>query len=157
MAAVVGRAAGFIAELYYVPAVITDKSESNLEAAAIAANRVIDVASMGTLDRQRNIISVPVYGEDVAGSLAGQADPGTFDFNVTMNFDDSVHTALRDDDGRNQHTFIIRFFQNSNDYTLAAFDGFVANASVGQPIDDRIQMDCSVARSGAVTWVDNSS
>lgn len=156
MAAVLGRAAGFIAELYYVPTVIADKSETNLEAAVISANRVIDVASMGTLDRQRNIISVPVYGEDVAGSLAGQADPGTFDFNVTMNFDNSVHTAIRDDDGRTQHTFIIRFFQTADDYTLAAFDGFLANASVGQPIDDRIQMDCSVARSGAVTWVDNS-
>ena len=156
MPAVMGRAAGFIAELYYVPAVITDKSEANLEAAVLPANRVIDVASMGTLDRQRTIIDVPVYGQDVAGKLAGQADPGTFDFNVTFNFDDSIHTALRDDTGRIEHTFIIRFFQSATDYTLAAFDGFVANGSVGQPIDDRIQADFSVARSGDVTWVNNS-
>ena len=156
MPAVAGRAAGFIAELYYVPTVITDKSEANLEAAVTSDNRVIDVASMGTLARERNIISVPVYGEDVAGSLAGQADPGSFDFNVTMNFDNSVHTAIRDDNGRTQHTFIVRFFQSATDNTLAAFDGFIANASVGQPIDDRIQMDVSIARSGAITWVDNS-
>ena len=35
MPAVMGRAAGFIAELYYVLAVITDKSEANLEAALL--------------------------------------------------------------------------------------------------------------------------
>ena len=157
MAAVAGRAPGFIAELYYVPTVISDKSEANLEAAAVAANRVIDTASMGALARERNIISVPVYGEDVAGTLAGQADPGTFDFNVTLNFDNTVHTAIRDDNGRTQHTFIVRFFQDSDNFTLAAFDGFIANASVSQPIDDRIQMDVSIARSGAVTWVDDSA
>ena len=157
MAAVAGRSAGVIAELYFSPTVITDKSETNLEAAVTTANRVIDVASMGTLSRERAIISIPVYGEDVAGTLPGQADPGTFDFNVTFNFDNTVHTALRDNDGRNQHTFIIRFFQDSDNFTLAAFDGYVANASISQPIDDRIQMDCSVARSGAVTWVDDSA
>ncbi len=156
MAAVTGRAAGFIATLYHVATVITDKSETNLEAAEITANLVKDVASMGSLDKVRNIIDVPVYGADVAGKLAGQADPGTFDFNVTFDFSDTKHVALRDDAGRVEGTYIVVFTQSSTAKTYAAFDGFLANASLSQPIDDRIQADFSVARSGDVTWVDNS-
>ena len=157
MAAVDGRAAGFIAELYYVATPLTTIDETNVAAAVVTGNRVIDVAEMGSLDNIRNIIDVPVYGDDVAGKLAGQADPGTFDFNVTMNFDDGNHTAIRDDDGRTEHGWIIRFNQDTAAITYAYFDGFIANSSIGQPIDDRVQMDVSVARSGAVTWIDDSN
>lgn len=156
MAAVQGRAAGFIAELYFSDSVITTKDESNTEAAAISANEVIDVASMGALESVRQIIDVPIYGESTAGKLPGQADPGTFDFNVTLNLNNSVHTDIRDDDGTSQHTFIVAFAQSTTNTTYAVFDGYIANASVGQPIDDRIQMDVSIARSGSVTWIDNT-
>ena len=156
MTAVTGRAAGFIAKLYYSATVISDKSESNLETAITTNNLVKDVAEMGALTKERTIIDIPVYGVDVAGKLPGQADPGTFDFNVTLNLDDTVHKAFRDDDGKLQHTFIVEFQQSATAKTYAAFDGFIANATVEQPIDDRIQMNVSVARSGAVTWVDNS-
>ena len=153
MASVTGRAAGFIATLYYVPTVDATKDLSSISGNAISGNQVKDVADMGSLSNSRNIIDVPVYGADVAGKLAGQADPGTFDFNVTMNFDDATHIALKDDDGTGQHTFIIKFTQGSNE-TYACFDGFIADGTVNQPIDDRISMDVSVARSGAITWVD---
>ena len=156
MTAVTGRAAGFIANLYYVATVITTKDESTVEAAIIPGNLVKDVAEMGALSKTRTIIDIPVYGEDVAGKLPGQADPGTFDFNVTLNLDDTVHKALRDDTGRLQHSFIVEFEQSSTAKTYAAFDGFVADATVEQPIDDRIQMNVSIARSGAITWIDNS-
>ena len=156
MTAVTGRAAGFIAKLYYVSTVIGTKDESTIEAALIAGNLVKDVAEMGALAKARTIIDIPVYGEDVAGKLPGQADPGTFDFNVTLNLDDTVHKALRDDDGRIQHSFIVEFQQSTTAKTYAAFDGFIADATVEQPIDDRIQMNVSIARSGGITWVDNS-
>ena len=156
MTAVTGRAAGFIATVYHSPTVIATKDESTIEAAIISANLVKDVATMGSLDKTRNIIDVPVYGQDVAGKLAGQADPGTFDLNVTFDMSDTKHKALRDDTGRIEGTWIVQYEQSSTAKTYAAFDGFTANASVGQPIDDRIQMDVSVARSGDITWIDNS-
>ena len=153
MTSVTGRAAGFIATLYYVATVDAVKDASSLATGTGGANQVIDVADMGSLSGSRAIINIPVYGADTAGKLPGQIDPGTFDFNVTLNLDDSIHTALRDDDALSEHTFIIKFTQGSN-ITFAAFDGYVADASVGAPIDDRIQMDISIARSGAVVWVD---
>lgn len=152
MAGISGRAAGFIAELYFVDTVIGTKDITNVEADAISANEVKDVADMGSLDKVRNIIDIPVYGDDVAGKLPGQADPGTFDFNVTLDLSDSIHIALKDDDGIDQHTMIVKFSQGAN-VSYAVFDGFVATATVSMPIDDRIQMDVSIARSGAVTWV----
>ena len=157
MPAVQGRAAGFIATLYRVPTVITDKSEANIEAAIVTANEVIDVSSMGALSRERAIIDIPVYGQDVAGKLAGQADPGTFDFTVTLNLNDAQHVAIRDNTGRLESTFILRYEQSAANTTYAAFDGFLANASVTQAIDGAIAMECSVARSGDVTWIDNST
>ncbi|MBQ2262723.1 MAG: hypothetical protein II336_15295 [Loktanella sp.] len=153
MAAVTGRAAGFIAKLYFSTSILETKDATALASATDAEFQVKDVADMGALSKTRNIIDIPVYGEDVASKLPGQADPGTFDFNITFNMDDVLHKSLRDDDGKTPHTFIIKFTQGNN-ATYAAFDGYIATADAGLPLDDRIQMDISVARSGGVTWVD---
>lgn len=153
MAGIQGRAAGFIGELFFVDNVITTKDITNVAAAAITANKVIDVADMGILSKTRNIIDIPVYGADVMSKLPGAADPGTFEFNVTLNMDNVTHVALRDDDGKTPHSFIIKFTQGAN-VTYICFDGYIADASTGQPYDDRIQMDVSVARDGGLTWVD---
>jgi hypothetical protein len=153
MASVTGRAAGFIATLYYSTSVDAVKDEASMATTAASGNEVLDVADIGSLNKTRTVIDIPVYGEDVKGKLPGQVDPGSFDFNVTLNLDDTVHTSLRDDNGLSEHTFVIKFTQGSN-VTYAAFDGYVSDATVNQPIDDRIQMDVSVARSGAITWID---
>lgn len=153
MAGVTGRAAGFIAKLYFIDEAMTTKDATTAAAAEITGNHVKDVADMGMLSKTRNIIDIPVYGEDVAGKLPGQADPGTFDFNITFDMSDTVHKALRDDDATSLHSFMIVFTQGTNK-TWAVFDGYIADASAGQPIDDRIQMDVSVARDGGVTWID---
>lgn len=155
MASVQGRAAGFIATLFKAPTHIpnVDKDVTSIAAAAVDANEIPDVADIGSLNKTRTIIDIPVYGDDVKGKLPGQVDPGSFDFNLTLNLDDAIHTALRDDDGLTEQTLIIKFTQGAN-ITYAAFDGYVADATVSQPIDDRIQMDVSIARSGAITWLD---
>jgi len=153
MASVTGRAAGFIATLYYSAAVDATKDITSMATTAASGNEVLDVADIGSLNKTRTIIDIPVYGDDVKGKLPGQVDPGSFDFNVTLNLDDAIHTALRDDDGLTIHSFVIKFTQGAN-ITYAVFDGYVADATVSQPIDDRIQMDVSVARAGAITWLD---
>ncbi|QCO57453.1 hypothetical protein EOK75_17215 (plasmid) [Pseudorhodobacter turbinis] len=153
MAGITGRAAGFIATLYYVETVMTTKDATTVAAGAVTINNVKDVADMGTLSKARTVIDIPVYGDDVMGKLPGQADPGEFTFNVTLNNDNVIHKSLRDDSGKTEHTFIIKFSQDTNE-TYCVFDGYVATADVSQPRDDRIQMDISIARSGAVTWID---
>ena len=153
MASVTGRAAGFIATLYYADTVDTAKDESSMATTAASANEVLDVADIGSLNKTRTVIDIPVYGDDVKGKLPGQADPGSFDFNITLNLDNTIHTDLRDDDGITPHTFVVKFTQGSS-ITWAAFDGYVADATVNQPIDDRLSMDVSIARSGAITWID---
>ena len=153
MAAVTGRAAGFIATLYYSATVDAVKDVASMATTAASGNVVPDVADIGSLNKARTIIDIPVYGEDVKGKLPGQVDPGTFDFNVTLNLDDANHVLLRDDDGLSNHTFVIKFTQGSA-ITWAAFDGYIAEATVTAPLDDRIQMDVSVARSGGITWLD---
>ena len=154
MASVTGRAAGFIATLYYSSLDAT-KDETSMATTAASGNEVLDVADIGSLNKTRTVIDIPVYGDDVKGKLPGQADPGSFDFNVTLNLDDSIHTALRDDDGLTAKTYVVKFTQGSA-ITWAAFDGYVADATVSQPIDDRVQMDVSIARSGAITWINAS-
>jgi len=153
MSSVTGRAAGFIATLYYVSTVDADKDVASMATSAASGNEIIDVADIGSLNKARSVIDVPVYGDDVKGKLPGQVDPGSFDFNVTLNLDNTIHKALRDDDGLTPHSFVIKFTQGTA-VTWAAFDGYVADATVNQPIDDRIQMDVSIARSGGITWLD---
>lgn len=153
MAAVTGRAAGFIATLYYSVTVDAVKDVASMATTAASGNEILDVADIGSLNKARTIIDIPVYGDDVKGKLPGQVDPGTFDFNVTLNLDDASHVLLRDDDGLTLHTFVVKFTQGAA-ITWAAFDGYVADATVTSPLDDRIQMDVSVARSGGVTWLD---
>ena len=153
MAAVTGRAAGFIATLYYSVAVDATKDVTSMATTAASGNEILDVADIGSLNKARTIIDIPVFGDDVKGKLPGQVDPGTFDFNVTLNLNDASHVLLRDDDGLTVHTFVIKFTQGAA-ITWAAFDGYIADATVSSPIDDRIQMDVSVARDGAITWLD---
>lgn len=158
MAAVNGRAAGFIAELWYSSSVLSSPTEAMVDTLiGTAANEIIDVSSMGALLSQRQIIDIPVYGEDTAGKLPGQADPGTFDFTVTLNLNNTMHTTLRDDDGRTEHSFVVVFRQTATAQTYAVFNGFVANADVNQAIDGAITMDVSIARSGSVTWIDDTA
>jgi hypothetical protein len=84
MASVTGRAAGFIATLYYSAAVDADKDIASMATTAAIANEVLDVADIGSLNKTRTIIDIPVYGDDVKGKLPGQVDPGSFDFNMTL-------------------------------------------------------------------------
>ena len=79
MAAVTGNYAGDITELYYVAAVISDKTETNLEAAVTTANRIGRVTEPGEIGAERTVISFAVAGEDYSSSVVGQADPGTYD------------------------------------------------------------------------------
>ena len=156
MAAVQGRAAGYIARLWYSSAVIA-KTETAIETLlSTATNQVVDVSAMGGLTKEREIIEIPVYGSDTGGALPGQAPAGTFDFTVTLSLNNTLHTGFRDDAGTTQRTFVVEFEQTSTNTTYAAFDGYIANATVNQPIDGAITMDVSIARSGAITWVDNS-
>ena len=157
MSSISGNAAGFIATLYRVTTVITTKDETNLEAAIISANKVEGVKDMSTgLTSERTIIDIPVFGADVASKLPGQSDPGTFDFSVAFDGSDTVHKAIRDDDGKSLSTYIVVFDQGNDQKTYAAFDGYVATSSVTFPIDDVIGLDVSIARDGGVSWVDNS-
>ena len=156
MAAVAGRAAGFIATLYHSSTAPTTTDSAGLATFAGTANQVIDVSDMGSLENQRDIIDITVYGSDTAGKLAGQADPGTFDFTVTFNADNAKHTTLRGDNGRVSQHWVIAWTQGTDNITYAYFTGFVANATINTPADDAWTMDCSVARDGGVTWVDDT-
>jgi hypothetical protein len=158
MSSISGNAAGYIATLYRVTTVISTKDESNVETAiGTSGNKVEGVKDMSTgLTSERQIIDIPVFGEDVASKLPGQSDPGTFDFSVAFDGSDSVHTGIRDDDGKSLSTYIVVFDQGNDQKTYAVFDGYVATNSVTFAIDDVISMDVSIARDGAVTWIDNS-
>ncbi len=155
MASITGQAVGYIATLYQAPSLDSVKDEASLSALAVSGNQIIDVKDMSTgLSKERSIVDVPVFGSDTAGKIPGQVDPGTFDFSVAYNGDDTVHNGMRDNDGKTPTTYILVFNQAAGNVTYAAFDGYVANATVNFSIDDVITMDCSIARSGAVTWVD---
>ena len=154
MPGVTGKRVGFIATLYKSP-LIASKTLTLVEAALVTANSVADVYDMGTLTKERDIVDLKLYGQDISSKITGQADPGTFDFTVAMNLGDTQHKAIRDDTGLTQFTFIVEYTVGTNK-TYAAFDGFIATSDVEQAVDDVIKMNVSIARDGGITWLDKA-
>ena len=58
MASVTGRAAGFIATLYYSSAVDAVKDVASMATTAAAGNEVLDVADIGSLNKTRTVIDI---------------------------------------------------------------------------------------------------
>ena len=158
MAAVQGRLAGYIPELFYDPAGTafgnTTPTEAEVVAVAAAANSVLDVTSMDAIDSSRNIIDLPLYNQDRAGQLPGQINGSSFVFSVVLNLDNATHTALRDDDGVSPYPFVLKYEQTTDNITYVAFDGYVGGYSVTQPIDGALTMEITVPIAADVHWVD---
>jgi len=153
MAGISGKQVGFITTLY-MDALISTKDEANLSAAAVSGKQIVDVTEMSTgLTKERDVIDVATFGSDVASKITGMAQVGTFDFAVAYNNDDANHLAIRDDSGLTQKTFILKM-ENGAAITYASFDGYVASASIDLAVDSVVSMNCSVARTGDVTYVD---
>ena len=66
MASVQGNYAGDITRIYYVPTVIADKTEANIEAALIEANRVGDVTEIGEVTAEATNIEFAIAGEELS-------------------------------------------------------------------------------------------
>ena len=156
MAAVLGNYAGDITELYFSSAVIESKTETNLEAAVTTANRVGRVTEPGEIGAERTVISFAVAGEDYSSSVVGQADPGTYDFTVAVEWEDTLHNTLATDNGKTSHTFIVKLNQGDANNTLIAFDGRIANATIGGGVGEVGTLSVSIARTGGHTIVHNS-
>ena len=156
MAAVTGNYAGDITELYFSSAVIESKTETNLEAAVTTGNRVGRLTEPGEIGAERTVTSFAVAGEDYSSSVVGQADPGTYDFTVAVDWTETLHNTLATDNGKTTHTFIVKLNQSDANNTLVAFDGRIANATIGGAVGEVGTLNVSVARTGAHTIVHNS-
>jgi len=155
MSGISGQQVGFNTT-FYKSTLVATKDETNLAAAAVSGNQIIDTTAFGTgLSKERTIIDTPVFGSDVAGKIPGQAELGTFDFSVLFNNDDAIHTAIRDDAGTTQYTFIMKF-ESGSDITWSAFDGYLAGATLNVAIDSVTSMDVSIARTNDAVHVDKA-
>ena len=156
MASVQGNYAGDITELYFSSAVIESKTETNLEAAVTTANKVGRLTEPGEIGAERTVISFAVAGEDYSSSVVGQADPGTYDFTIAIDWNDTLHNTLATDDGKTTHTFIVKLNQTDANNSLFAFDGRIANATITGAVGEVGTLNVSVARTGGHTIVHNS-
>ena len=67
-----------------------------------------------------------------------------------------MHNTLATDNGKTTHTFIVKLNQTTANNTLIAFDGRIANATIGGGVGEVGTLSVSVARIGAHTIVHNS-
>ena len=148
--------AGDITELYFSSAVIESKTETNLEAAVTDDNKIGFITEPGDIGAERTVISFAVAGEDYSSSVVGQADPGTYDFTIAIDWTETLHNTLATDDGKTTHTFIVKLNQTDANNTLIAFGGRIANATIGGAVGEVGTLNVSVARTGAHTIVHNS-
>ena len=156
MPAVTGNYAGDITEIYYSAAIISDKSEANLEAAIVPANRVGSVTEIGEVTAEATNIEFAVAGEEFSSSLPGQRSPGTYDFTVAVDWSNTLHNTLATLSPRESHTWIVVLNQSTDNRTYIAFDGRLGNATIGGGVGEVGTLALSVFRTGAHTIVHNS-
>ena len=157
MASVQGNYAGDITRIYYVPTVIADKTETNIEAALVDANRVGFVTEVGEVTAEANNIEYAIAGEDFSSSIPGQRSPGTYDFTVAVDWSNALHNTLATLSPRETHTWIVELFQSATDATYIAFDGRLGNATVGGGVGEVGTLTLSVFRTGAHVIVHNAT
>lgn len=154
MAAIQGVTAGYIPVLFKGPKTTGNITVATATTLTSAGNAIGFVSAMGALTKERTAITYPIYGQQTEGSLAGQAAAATFEFTVTLAMDNVGHIALRDDDGLTSYAWALKFVKGGNT-TYGIFNGTLASSTVEAPIDGVINMACSVALEGGVTWVNS--
>lgn len=154
MAAIPKQTAGFSGKLYKTAA-LTTLTPIAIAALAIPGNEVKGVSSMGEIAKARSTIDIPVYGADQSDQIPGQIEAATFEFSYTLDRSDTVHKAITDDAGTTSVGWIIAFTVGAA-ITYVAFNGRVLSANTDIAIDSAITVNASVARQGAVTWVDKA-
>ena len=146
---------GFEATIYMSTHLPT-KTLTLVEAAVTTANKLNKAYDVGPLTKERDIIDVNEYGNDTIGKVTGAADPGTWDFILApLDMADAQHIAIRDDAGTTLRTFIIVYGKDAN-ITYGAYDGYIATADIEQSFDDVIKLNVTIARSGAITFLDKA-
>lgn len=145
------------AAVLYSAAQVETKNLAALEALDSAGNLINGITDIGELTAEGSNIEFAVYGEEYSSSIPGQKSPGTFDMTVAMDFSDTIHTALRDDDGKTTHTFIVKFEVDGTNKTYAAFDGRVLSSTLSMGAGDVTTMNVSIARLGGATFVDDDA
>ena len=156
MPGVTGYVAGDISRIYWSKTPITSKTLTNIKAAAVTANRILGVTTIGNLDKERNRIEFAIAGEEYSSSIPGQANPGSYDFSVALLLDNSLHTDLRADAGTSLYTFIVAFHQSSTNITYFAFDGRIGTAPIETAVGEVVGLSVSIFRQGGETRVDES-
>lgn len=157
MPAVQGNYAGDITEIYYVATVIDDKSESNLEAAITADNRIGNITEIGEVTAEATNIEFALAGEEYSSSIPGQRSPGTYEFTVAADWSNTLHNTLATLSPRESHTFIVVLNQSTANRTYIAFDGRLGNATIGGGVGEVGTIAFSVFRTGAHTIVHNAT
>ena len=157
MPAVQGNYAGDITQIYYVPTVIADKSETNIEAALVADNLVGFVTEVGEVTAEATNIEFGIAGEEFSSSIPGQRSPGTYDFTVAVDWSNTLHNTLATLSPRDTHTWIVVLNQSTANRTYIAFDGRLGNATVGGGVGEVGTLALSVFRTGGHTIVHNAT
>lgn len=134
-------------KVFYSAALITENSASKAETAATDTARVKNVTSIGDISNSRNVETYPIYGEDYARSLPGQADPGTVDITMAWIPTDAIHQIFTADDGKVIHTFILQTTAGE-EVTYETFDGRISDASKTGTGDGPRTLSVTVARVG---------
>ena len=156
MAAVNGVYAGDITEIYFLASPLSTVDEASIETAAVDANEVPNVTEIGTLASESDIITYNVAGATFSGSLPGQRNPGTFDFGIAIDWTQAIVTTIYNDTGKSTRGIILVYNESSTNKTYIYFEGRVASTSISGNVGEVATINCSIARTGAATVIQNA-
>ncbi len=108
------------------------------------ANKIPKVMELGNLSKERTAIAVPEYGTDAVGTIPGQIQNVTFDFKLTLDFENDVHTSIVKDDGKKPYTWVVRWEQESKS-VFSVFQAYISTATTEQAIDNVVTLTATLA------------
>ena len=140
----------------YRTTVIATKNETAIEAGAVSANQVDELASLTPPSVVRGTYTRSAMGSENNIPVPGRIDLGEITFSVYFDASNTGHSGLISNDKSTQQTYIIRVSTGSSATTYYAFDGFITSTNLTTPADEQVMLDVTVALTTVVTVVDDS-
>ena len=157
MGAIAGYSTATNYKLYYSATQITEKSETNIEAAVTDANLIGNASEVGGLTNSTESLSQAILGQKLAITIPSQATPEPVEVTMALDHSDADISTITTASGSNTLSTFILSYTSGNDGTYVVWDGRIAGDSIVIPTGAVSTFSFMIYREGAITLVDNDN
>ena len=157
MGALAGYSTGTNYKLYYSATRITEKSETNIEAAVIDANLIGNASEVSELKDTSESFSQPILGAKLAITVPSQANPEDVEVIIALDHADTDVSTIKTASGTGTLSTFILAYTSGSDGTYVVWDGRIGGTTINLPVGGVSTFSFMIHREGQVVTVDNDN